>query len=132
MNRNDLKNYRYSKQWVDDQLEDYNRDIEKVMRLGQVISDMPKAKNKPNYALEEVMDKYHDLLELVKQEQEKLSLIMKQLNKLDPLYRSILYKRYIEGKKLEQISTEIGYSYNRTCTYNGYALNEFDKINLRG
>jgi hypothetical protein len=26
------------------------------------------------------------------------------------------------------VATEVGYSYNKTCTYNGFALNEVDKL----
>lgn len=128
MTRDDLKNYRYTKEWVEDQLEEYENRIQKVMNLGQSLSGMPKAQNKPNYELEKIIDEYKDILKLVHQEQRKMSEIVKQLNLLKPLYKSILYKRYIEGKKLEQISTEVNYSYNRTCAYNGYALNEFDKL----
>lgn len=131
MTREDLKNYRHSKEWVDEQLEDYNERIERVISLSQNLNGLPKAKGKPNYELEKIIDDFKEILEMVHQEQEKLSKILKQLNLLKPLHKNILYKRYIEGKKLEQISTEIGYSYNRTCAFNGYALNEFDKLDKK-
>ena len=89
---------------------------------------MPKAQNKPNYALEELIDKYNELINIMNEEQNLQNEIIKQLNKLKPIYKLILYKRYIEGKSLEEVSTEIGYSYNKTCTFNGDALDEFDKI----
>lgn len=128
MNREYLKNYRYHKEWVDEQLEDYNMRIERVMHLSQNLTGLPKAKSNTNYELEKIIDDFKDILEMVHEEQAKLNAVVVQLNKLKPLYKNILYKRYVEGKRLEQVSTEVGYSYNRTCSFNGYALNEFDKL----
>ena len=128
MNREYLKNYKFHKEWVDEQLEDYNLRIERVMNLSQNITGLPKSKKTENYELEKIIDDFKDILKMVHEEQLKLNSVIIQLNKLTPLYKNILYKRYVEGKRLEQVATEVGYSYNRTCSFNGYALNEFDKL----
>lgn len=129
MNREDLKNYIETKKWVDQQLEDYNERIERVTSLSQSLDGLPKAKGKANYEIEKIIDEFKEILEIVHQEQQKLNEVIKQLNLMkNPLHRNILYLRYIKGLKLEQISTEVNYSYNRTCSFNGYALNEFDKL----
>jgi len=128
MTREDLKNYKYKKDWIQSQINKYIEQREQIMGLSQYFDGMPKAQNKPNYELEELVDKYNELINIMNKEQSELNDIIKQLNKLKPIYKLILYKRYIEGKSLEEVSTEIGYSYNKTCTFNGDALDEFDKI----
>lgn len=128
MTREDLKNYKYRKDWIKSQINKYIEQREQAIGLSQYFDGMPKAQNKPNYALEELIDKYNELINIMNEEQNLQNEIIKQLNKLKPIYKLILYKRYIEGKSLEEVSTEIGYSYNKTCTFNGDALDEFDKI----
>lgn len=132
MTREDLISYKENKDWVDEQLEDYQERIEKLTNLTQTINGMPKAQGKPNYLLEEIIDEFKDTLQIIKEEQEKLNKILEQLNKLKPLYKRILTKRYIDGKKLEQVAMEVNYNYYTTCRFNGYALNEFDKLDERG
>lgn len=128
MNREDLKNYRYNQQWLDEQIEKYEEMKEKVYNLGQVIDGMPKPQNKPNYTLEDLMDKFNELLEIFYINQAKQNEIVQQLGLIEPLYRNILYFRYIKGLGLEQISAEIGYSYYKTCRLNGEALQKFDEL----
>lgn len=128
MNREDLKNYRYNQQWLDEQIEKYEEMKEKVYNLGQVIDGMPKPQNKPNYTLEDLMDKFNELLEIFYINQAKQNEIVQQLDLIEPLYRNILYFRYIKGLGLEQISAEIGYNYYKTCRLNGEALQKFDEL----
>ena len=89
---------------------------------------MPKAKNKPNYGLEDLMDQYDKILEISKKDQEKQNEIILQIRKLEEPYRTILTDKYILGMSLEEISIDINYSYDRTCKMHGIALNEFDKL----
>ena len=131
MTREDLINYKDNQKWVEEQLEDYNERMERVISLTQALSGMPKASGKPNYELEEIIDEFKETLELIKKEQEKQNKILKQLNELKPLYKRILTKKYIEGKKLEQVAIEVNYNYYTTCRFNGYALNEFDKLDKK-
>lgn len=132
MNREDLENYRDAEQWVENILEEYEDKLEKIKKLSQVIDDMPKARNKPNYEHEKIMDEYKEILEIAYQKQKQLKNIIKQLDKLKPLYSNILFLTYVEGMKLEEVAEKVNYSYNKTCTYKGLALNEFDKLNKVG
>lgn len=128
MNREDLKNYRYNQKWVEEQISNYEEMKERVYNLSQAIDGMPKAQNKPNYTLEDLMDKFNEILEIIYENQEKQNNIVKQLDKIEPIYRNILYLRYIKGLDLEEISTEIGYNYYKTCRLNGEALEKFDEV----
>ena len=49
MTREDLKNYKDNKEWVDEQLENYNERIGRITSLTQAITGLPKAQGKPNY-----------------------------------------------------------------------------------
>ena len=55
--------------------------------------------------------------------------VINQIQSLDNRsYAEILYKRYIEFKRLELIAVELGYSYNRIRHLHGEALKYFDKL----
>ena len=129
MNREDLKGLKHSQAWVKEQIDKYTEQREQVYGLSQYFDGMPKPQNKPSYALENLIDSYDELLNILAEEQKKVNSILKQINKLDPLYRVILTKRYLYGENFETISTEIHYEYYNTCKLHGKALNEFDKLN---
>jgi DNA-directed RNA polymerase specialized sigma subunit len=128
MNREDLKQYKYSQRWIKEQLNRYEEQRSMVYKLSQNIDGMPKAQNKPNYTLEDLMDQYDYILELLNKEQEKQNKILGQIMQVEEPYRTILTCKYIDNKSLEEISTIIHYAYDRTCKMHGRALNLFDEI----
>ena len=128
MNRQDLKNYIYSKKWIEKQLENYKEQRGLAESLTQNLDGMPKAKNKTSYKLEELMDKYNDIIDILIKDQEKQNEIILQLREVEQPYRNILQNKYVLGKSLEEIAVEIGYSYDRTCKMHGTALDKFDNI----
>lgn len=128
MNRQDLKNYIYSKKWIEKQIENYKEQRILAEGLTQSIDGMPKPKNKTSYKLEELMDKYNDIINILIKDQEKQNEIILQLREVEQPYRNILQNKYVLGKSLEEISVEIGYSYDRTCKMHGTALDKFDNI----
>lgn len=67
---------------------------------------------------EEEMDRYIILRQRIIDE-------IHSLNK--KLYMDILFKRYVEFKKLELIAAETGYSYQHIRNQHGYALLDFNK-----
>lgn len=131
MKREDLKNYRYNKNWIKRQLESYEEQKTIVNNITQNLDGMPKAKNKPNYGLENLMDQYDKILEILKKDQEKQNEIILQIRKLEEPYRTILTDKYILGMSLEEISVDIGYAYENVCRMHGTALNKFDDIESR-
>lgn len=132
MNREDLKDYRYSEKWIREQLQRYEEQKTMVYNITQNLDGMPKAQNKPNYALEELMDQYNYILELLKKDQEKQNRILERIREVKEPYRTILTDKYIKGMSLEEISVDISYSYDRTCKMHGLALNLFDEMNASG
>ena len=92
---------------------------------------MPKAKNKINYGLENLMDQYDEIIEILEEDQKKQNKIILQIRKLEEPYRTILTDKYILGMSLEEISVEIGYAYENVCRMYGSALNKFDNLESR-
>lgn len=128
MNREDLKSYKYSQKWIKRQLEKYEEQRTMVLNITKAIDGMPHAKDKPNYSVENLLDKYDEILEILKQDQEKQNQILMQIRKLEEPYRTILTDKYILGMSLEEISVDVGYAYENICRMHGTALNKFDKL----
>ena len=128
MNREDLKNYRYSQKWINRQLERYEEQRTTAMNISINLDGMPKAQNKPNYALEELMDKYNEIREILNKDQEKQNEIIRQIHKVPEPHRTILTDKYILGMTLEEISVDINYAYENVCRMHGVALNMFDNV----
>ena len=131
MNREDLKNYKYNQNWIKRQLEKYEEQKAIVYNISQNLDGMPKAKNKPNYGLENLMDQYNKILEILEKDQEKQNEIILQIRRLEEPYRTILTDKYILGMSLEEISVEVGYAYENVCRMHGTALNKFDNLESR-
>ena len=131
MKREDLKNYRYNKNWIKRQLENYEEQKAIVYNISQNLDGMPKAKNKPNYGLENLMDQYNKILEILEKDQEKQNEILIQIRELEEPYRTIITDKYILGMSLEEISVVIGYAYENVCRMHGTALNKFDDLESR-
>ena len=132
MTRENLKTYKYSQKWINEQLQRYEEQRTMVMNINQKLDGMPKAQNKENYALEELMDQYNELINILKQDQQKQNEIIKQLRLVEEPYRTILTEKYINDRSLEEISVIIHYSYDRTCKMHGTALIRFDELNKSG
>lgn len=131
MNREDLKNYKFNQQWIKRQLDKYQEQKTMVYSISQNLDGMPKAKNKPNYGLENLMDQYNKILEILEKDQEKQNEIILQIRRLEEPYRTILTDKYILGMSLEEISVEVGYAYENVCRMHGTALNKFDNLESR-
>ena len=118
MTREDLKKYKGNKLWIDDQIELYKEMKQRAEDLQAVVLDgMPKAKNKPNYAIENLIDKYDFILNELAKEQEKQIEILMQLRKVENPFRRLLFKYYIQGKTFVKVADEMNYSYDRVWIY---------------
>ena len=130
MTRRKIKKYKRNKLWIDEQIELYKEIKQRAEDLQAVVLDgMPKAQNKPNYAIENLIDKYDFILEILAKDQEKLNNIILQLKEVEEPYRTILTKYYIQGKTLVKVADEMNYNYEYVKRMNGIALNKFDELN---
>jgi DNA-directed RNA polymerase sigma subunit (sigma70/sigma32) len=130
MTREDLKEFRYTKQWIEGRIEYIEELKSTVNRLTSVLSDMPKgskiAMDSEAEKTTELLDCIGDLEYKIKETQRKQMKILEKLDKVAQPYRNILDKCYIQGKTLVTVASEMGYSYERIKHMNGIALNKFD------
>ena len=132
MNREDLKNYKYTQMWIKDQTEYIEAQKETINRLNSIISDMPRG-SKVAYdteaeKLSELMDKFDELMNTIIEEKRKQERIVEKVNKIEFPYKNILFKVYIQGKSLVTVASEMNYSYVHICREHGIALNKFDDM----
>jgi DNA-directed RNA polymerase specialized sigma subunit len=128
MTREDLKNFRYNKLWIEEQIDLYKEMKQRAEGLKAVIIDgMPKAQNKSNYAIESLIDKYDYILNELAKEQEKQIEILMQLRKVENPFRRLLFKYYIQGKTFVKVADEMNYSYDRVKHVHKVALKKFDE-----
>lgn len=132
MNRENLKDYKYTQMWIKDQTEYIETQKETINRLNSIISDMPRG-SKVAYdteaeKLSELMDKFDELMNTIIEEKKKQERIVEKVNKIEFPYRNILYKVYIQGKSLVTVASEMNYSYVHICREHGIALNKFDDM----
>lgn len=66
--------------------------------------------------------------ELSKKWAKRMEIISRLGELRKPKYETILYSKYIEGKKWETIAYEMGISWRYCYMLHGYALSEFDAI----
>lgn len=131
MTREDLKKYRGNKLWIEEQIELYTEMKQRAEGLKAVVLDgMPKAKNKPNYAIENLIDKYNFILDELVKDQEKLIEILMQLKRVDDPFRKLLFKYYIKGKNFIKVADEMNYSYDRVKHVHKIALKKFDEADM--
>lgn len=136
MNRKDLIDYKYLKIRINTYREKYEEKFSNITNTVSHLDGMPKGHNKPNYDLEEFIDNSNELIKLYNEEVQKERAILDQLRMIEnEKYRTVLYLRYIvyplEKNPLEMTASDMNYSYNEVCKFNGEALNEFDKIGER-
>lgn len=133
MNREDLKQYKFLKLRINKKLEKYEEDFTTSTKMTTLITGMPKAYNKPNYVVEDLIDASQEIIKLFKEDLKKQAEIEKQLKAMnDEKYQTALYLRYIEyateKNPLEKVASDMNYSYNEMCKINGEALNKFDEL----
>lgn len=129
MTREDLKKYYNTQKFIEAEKELYEENRVRAEELKAVVIDgMPKAKNKPNYAIEKLMDQFNEILERIAKQQEKQNAIIEQLERMDnSTYRLVLFYKYIRNYDLVKIANKMEYSYEHIKRVHGIALIEFDK-----
>ncbi len=132
MNRNDLKDYRYNKRWIEGRMEYIEEYKSSITKITTTLSDMPKGSKKVEDSIAEkvaiLLDNIDDLLKKVVEQSNRQKEILEQLEKVEQPYRNILEAVYIQGKTLVTVASEMDYSYVHICREHGVALSKFDNV----
>lgn len=132
MTRQDLKQYKFTQEWIKGRLEYLEEYKETLVKITSTLSDMPKGSSVVQDRFAEgvatLMDSINELIDKINKQNEKQKQILEQVDKVEEPYRCILDKVYIQGKTLVTVASELHYSYREIIRKHGIALNEFDKI----
>ena len=135
MNRNDLKNYKHTEEWIKGRIEYIEQYKSNINRLNSILSDMPKGSKEVQDSeaekIAELLDSVDELLEKIKKKNKQQMKILQQLEKVGQPYRNILDKCYIQNKNLIVVSAEMNYSYERMKHMHRIALIKFDEVEER-
>lgn len=131
MDREDLKKYKYNKEWVKERLDYIEEQKSLLTKITTTISDMPKGSGNNDKLAENIakmLDNLNELSEKLLTMQEEQIKLLNTIEKIEDPYRMILDKHYIQNKTLVEVAYEMGYTYEYVKRLNGIALNKFDKI----
>ena len=132
MNRQDLKDYKYNKKWIQERIEEIVERKANINRLTSIYGEGSKGtspiQDKIAEGLVKILDETNEYEKILYDLKEKQIKIENELDKLEPFYRNILYDVYIKGKTLMKVADEINYSYEETCRKHGIALKKFDNL----
>lgn len=130
MNRDDLKNYKYNQKWIEGRLEYLESYRESIIKITNILSDMPKGSREVQDSMAEkisiLLDNINELLDKVNKENRKQKLILEQLDKVEQPYKTILELNYINGYSLVEVACELKYNYEYTKKANSIALKKFE------
>lgn len=87
----------------------------------------------PSGGIEKVLERLEEMeIEITRQIDlfaDRRHIIIDQIQGLgNEIYITVLYKRYVEFKRLEEIAVEMGYTYKYVSRVHGYALQEFYRL----
>ena len=132
MNREDLKNYRNTQEWIKGRIEYIEQYRANINRLNSALSDMPRESRKVQDSEAEklvvLMDSVDELMKKVNEVNKKQMQILEQLDNVKQPYKNILDKYYVQGKNLVVVAAEMDYNYDHIRRLHRIALNIFDKI----
>lgn len=131
MDREDLKKYKYNKEWVKERLDYIEEQKSLLTKITTTISDMPKGSGNSDKLAEniaEMLDNLNELSEKLLIMQEEQIKLLNTIEKVEEPYRTILDKHYIQNKTLVEVAYEMDYTYDHARRKNGIALNKFDMI----
>lgn len=135
MTREDLKNYKYTQEWIKDRTEHIEEYKANITNITTTLSDMPKGSRKVEDSIAEkvatLLDDVNDILKVIVREEKKQKQITEQLNRVQQPYRMLLEKVYMQGKTLVTVADEMNYSYEYIKHMNGRALLKFDEASTK-
>lgn len=136
MNREDLKNYKYNKKWIEGRMEYIEEYRSRITKITNTLSDMPHGSREVQDSMAEklaiLLDSVNNLLDKIVQSENKQKDILVQLDLVEQPYKLILEKVYIQGKTLVTVASEMRYDYKHMCKMNGIALKKFEEHDKKG
>lgn len=113
MDRFDLYNYKNNDTYIQAEINLYKKQKQRLEDIGN----------------KDLSERYNKIIKKLIEQQKQQDKIVEKLEQMEnPIYRNILFMKYISGLSLKEISYKMNNDYAVIRRYNGWALNEFDKI----
>lgn len=128
--KEELLQYKYAREKVDETLEEYQKYKDRAEKMTSIISDMPRGTSSSDKVADNAVKMADLSAEYEKRwleaENKKLE-IEKNIDLVEEPYRIILYMKYVQGKKLEEIAYKLNANYTYICEQHGVALKKYDE-----
>ena len=125
-----LQEIRRFKYCIENKMRQREHLLESISFLEGVSYDRDKVQTSPKDALSEnvmrVLDLDREIEEAIHKYNEEMNRRINQINSMSkPEYVALLFMRYVDMKKFEEIAIEMKYDYWYTCRLHGDALRAF-------
>ena len=129
--KEELLQYKYAREKVQETLEEYQKYKDRAEKMTSIISDMPRGGTSSSDKVADNAVKMADLSaeyekRWLEAENKKLE-IEKNIDLVEEPYRIILYMKYVQGKKLEEIAYKLNANYTYICEQHGIALKKYEE-----
>ena len=128
--KEELLQYKYARKKVDETLEEYQKYKDRAEKMTSIISDMPRGTSSSDKVADNAVKMADLSAEYEKRwleaENKKLE-IEKNIDLVEEPYRTILYMKYVQGKKLEEIAYKMNANYTYICEQHGVALKKYEE-----
>lgn len=128
--KEELLQYKYAREKVDETLEEYQKYKDRAEKMTSIISDMPRGTSSSDKVADNAVKMADLSAEYEKRwleaENKKLE-IEKNIDLVEEPYRIILYMKYVQGKKLEEIAYKLNANYTYICEQHGIALKKYEE-----
>ena len=128
--KEELLQYKYAREKVDETLEEYQKYKDRAEKMTSIISDMPRRTSSSDKVADNAVKMADLSAEYEKRwlEAEYMKLkIEKNIDLVEEPYRTILYMKYVQGKKLEEIAYKMNANYTYICEQHGVALKKYEE-----
>lgn len=128
--KEELLQYKYAREKVEETLEEYQKYKDRAEKMTSIISDMPRGTSSSDKVADNAVKMADLSAEYEKRwleaENKKLE-IEKNIDLVEEPYRIILYMKYVQGKKLEEIAYKLNANYTYICEQHGIALKKYEE-----
>ena len=128
--KEELLQYKYAREKVDETLEEYQKYKDRAEKMTSIISDMPRGTSSSDKVADNAVKMADLSAEYEKRwleaENKKLE-IEKNIDLVEEPYRTILYMKYVQEKKLEEIAYKLNANYTYICEQHGIALKKYEE-----
>lgn len=132
MNRQDLKDYRNNKLWIDVRKERIIEEYENIQKLtatyGYNMVGSSEVQDRLAENLAKLLDMKMAMLAYAIKLEGELQNVDNRLKDIEQPYRNILTFVYVEGQTLVEVANKLSYSYKETCRKHGIALRRWDNL----